>query len=381
MKHLLFSLILAAAASSAAEKPVGFDLGALIQPVPATAILVDTNFNIWCGTMVRDDSGTCHLFYSRWPRQLGHHAWVTHSEIAHAVSDNPLGPYRHRDVVLPARGKEFWDGLCTHNPTVHRFGDKYYLYYMGNTGDGKATKELNWSHRNNQRIGVAVANSPYGPWKRFDKPLIDVSPDPKALDALAVNNPSITRRPDGGYLMIYKSIAKRNKLPFGGPVLHMVATSDSPTGPFKKYPEPVFTFPDSKFPAEDPFIWHDGDRYWAVVKDFHGNFTRRGVSLALFESTDGFAWKLASHPFVASPTSIVFGGRKLNTLERPQLWFDNGVPSVLFCAAADTPNRDLSFNIHIPLKRTKPVEAGAGTNPIKALTIPSTVAPPPESPR
>lgn len=31
----------------------------------------------------------------------------------------------------------FWDGLCTHNPTVHHFDGMYYLYYMGSTGDGK----------------------------------------------------------------------------------------------------------------------------------------------------------------------------------------------------------------------------------------------------
>ena len=48
----------------------------------------------------------------------------------------------------------------THNPTVIRARGKYYLYYMGNTGDGSF-----WSHRNNQRIGVAVADKPEGPWR------------------------------------------------------------------------------------------------------------------------------------------------------------------------------------------------------------------------
>ena len=34
-----------------------------------------------------------------------------------------------------------------------------------------------WNHQidlNNQRIGVAVADDPHGPWTRFDEPLIDV---------------------------------------------------------------------------------------------------------------------------------------------------------------------------------------------------------------
>jgi len=52
----------------------------MIQPVPDSAKFVDPGFIVWCGTMIRDDEGRCHLFYSRWPSKLGHYAWVTHSE-------------------------------------------------------------------------------------------------------------------------------------------------------------------------------------------------------------------------------------------------------------------------------------------------------------
>ncbi len=117
---------------------------------------------------------TYHMFYSRWPRKLGHLAWVTHSEVAHAVSTSPSGPWQHRDVALPARGTNFWDGSCTRNPTVVRMGGKVYLYYMGNYGDGVVGKSLNWTHRNHQRIGVAAADSPSGPRTRFDKPVVDI---------------------------------------------------------------------------------------------------------------------------------------------------------------------------------------------------------------
>jgi hypothetical protein len=335
------------------------DLAAMMRPAPETAKFADPAFNIWCGTMVRGDDGRCHLLYSRWRRELGHSAWVTHSEVAHAVADSPLGPYRHVDVALPPRGKEFWDGLCTHNPTVMRFGGKYYLYYMGNTGDGVAMKGLNWTHRNNQRIGVAVADRPEGPWTRFDRPLIDVSPDPGAHDALMVANPSVTRRPDGGYLMIYKAVARKGPAPFGGPVVHLAATSDSPTGPFHKHPAPVFTKEGVMFPAEDPFVWCDGTRYHAVVKDMKGHFTGRGQSLALFGSADGLDWTLAAHPFVAVTEIAWKGGavQKLDALERPQIWLDGGRPAVLFCAAAEAKGRDGSFNVAIPLGPAAPVEA------------------------
>lgn len=156
------------------------DLNALLSPVPPEAKLESENYDTWGGSMVCDPEGKHHLFYSRWPRTKGFAAWVTNSEIAHAVADKPTGPYRHVDVTLPARGSKYWNGMCTHNPTIHAFGGKSYLYYMGNTGDGKDTKGLNMIHRNNQRIGVAVADHPNGPWKRFDRPLIDVSQSDEA---------------------------------------------------------------------------------------------------------------------------------------------------------------------------------------------------------
>lgn len=345
-----FLLCLTACSSTTIfERKTAFEFSKMMKPVPESAIFSDPDYFIWGASMVEGDDGQYHLFYSRWPKEYGHNAWLTHSEIAHAVADNPLGPYKHRDVVLPARGEKYWDGLDTHNPTIHKFGDKYYLYYMGNTGDGKVMSGFNYSHRNNQRIGVAVANSPNGPWQRFDKPLIDVSPDENAWDALMVSNPSITRKPDGSYLMVYKAVAKHKPLPGGGPVVHLVATSQSPTGPFIKHPDPVFTAKDDKFPAEDPFIWHQDGEFWAIVKDMRGAFTKQGKSLALFKSKDGFDWHKADNPLV-SKIEINWqkrGVEKINHLERPQLWLKDGTPAVLFCAADRT--REHSFNVHIPL--------------------------------
>jgi len=101
-----------------------YDFNSMLQPVPATAKFSDPDFNIWCGSAIKGDDGKFHLFYSRWPRKLGHLAWVTHSEVAHAVSDSPFGPWKYHDVALPARGTNFWDGSCTHNPTVIRIGAK-----------------------------------------------------------------------------------------------------------------------------------------------------------------------------------------------------------------------------------------------------------------
>lgn len=356
-----------------------YDFSKMIQPVPVTAKFEDPGFIVWCGSLIRDDAGKCHLFYSRWPRQLGHYAWVTHSEVAHAVADQPAGPYRFAGVALPERGPAFWDGHCTHNPTVLKFGAKYYLYYTGNFGDRKPTKDLNWSHRNHQRIGVAVADHPDGPWTRMDQPLIDVSEG--FHDALCLANPSVTRRPDGGYLMVYKAVGAKGKPPFGGPVVHVVATSDNPTGPFKKCPDPVFTKPGDAFAAEDPYLWQSHDRYWAIVKDFKGGFTGKGPSLALFESADGMRWAPAQHPLVSTLSLTWTDGQAtpLAKLERPQLFFENGEPTLLLCAAAPKDNLEASFNVRIPLKGADAKPTGAAPATADPSASPAAAAPAPGS--
>lgn len=352
---LLFSM-LTLNSSSAQQKnilaPGELDLFSLVQPVPLSAKFINDSSYIWCGSLVKSHiDQKYHLFYSRWPREYGMNAWVTSSEVAHAVSDSPFGPFEQKDVTLPHRGLDYWDGMYSHNPTVHFFDGKYYLYYVGNFGDGKITSpQLNWSHRNNQRIGVAIADDPNGPWQRFDKPLLDISSDTTAFDAQMVANPSMTKMADGRFLMVYKAVGRQRPQPFGGPVVHLTAISDSPAGPFVKQNKPIFTVDDVDFPAEDPFVWYQDNCYYAIVKDMNGSFTDAGRSLVLFYSTDGLDWKLAKNPLVSDLNIKMVDGtvQKLEALERPQLVFEDGKIIALLCAVNETLGH--SYNIQIPLK-------------------------------
>lgn len=347
---LLMSLY--SCSSSNKQSPCGeLNLKVKMQPVPLTAKFINDTSYIWGGTLVKSHlDQKYHLFYSRWPRKFGMAAWVTHSEVAHAVSNTPFGPFEFRNIALPVRGINYWDGMSTHNPTVHFFNGKYYLYYTGNFGDGKVTSpQLNWTHRNNQRIGVAVADDPNGPWKRFDHPIIDVSYDSTAHDAQMISNPSVTQMPDGRYLMVYKAVAKKNPQPFGGPVVHLTAIAKSPEGPFVKKNKPTFTAENLDFPAEDPYVWYDKNCYYAIVKDMLGAFTDAGRSLVLFYSVDGLDWKLAKHPLV-SKLNIQWEDdtiKNLEALERPQLFFENGKLVALLVAVNET--LDHSYNVQIPL--------------------------------
>ena len=109
------------------------------------------------------------------------------------------------------------------------------------------------------------------------------------------------------------------------------------------------------FAAEDPFIWCDGQRYWAIVKDNAGFFTGAGRSTALWQSDDGIDWRLAKHPLVAT-TEIVWADgqrQKMKALERPQLFFDNNRPAVLLFATTPDDKGEGAFNVRIPLSSLK----------------------------
>ncbi len=327
------------------------DFSKMLKPAPLSSKFINDNFYIWCGTAVKGDDGNYNLYYSRWPRANKHGDWVRGSEITHAVSKSIFGPWQFKDVALPPRSANFWDSTTTHNPTVMRFDNKYYLYYTGNTGDNQVMG-FNWIHRNNQRIGVAVADNPNGPWKRFDKPVIDIGSDPDAHDAKCIANPSVTKMNNGKYLMVYKAIAGRNKPPAYGPVVHLTAVADKPEGPFIKQNKPIFTStinPNMPFPAEDPYIWNQNGTYYAIVKDMRGAFTSHGQALVLFYSHDGFDWQLAKNPLVSTLQIKWADGKveKVAHLERPQLVFEEGLPIALICAADY--DRGHSFNLVIPV--------------------------------
>jgi hypothetical protein len=338
------------------------DLGAMVQPVPLDARFSQPGYLVWCGAPVRGNDGRYHLFYSRWPVEKGFHpGWAIYSEIAYAVSDKPLGPYQFVNVALPARGtnaatgQEFWDADVTHNPNIVLRDGKYLLYYVGNHGDGNYP-----THRNHQRIGVAIADKPEGPWRRFDQPIIDVSTDATGFDSLCVANPAAAVRPDGGLIVIYKAVAIVPGKVMGGNVRYGVAVADKPEGPYVKQPGRVFEAEGAEAKkhwmlAEDPYIWFSrnyGHRYYAVARDVVGKFTGASGGLALFESGDGLHWHAAAQPKVLGVRfTWADGTMSHQNVERPALLLDGEEPVALFGATDGyQKNGRIAFNVQIPLK-------------------------------
>ncbi len=346
----------------------------LIPPViPRSSVFKMEGFHVWCPCLIRGDDGLFYLFFSRWPRELGFMAWCTHSEIAYAVSDQIEGPFIFQNVVLPARGAGFWDGHVTHNTCVMKYNGKYYLYYTGNHGleNWQADQPVSdyktigedldnpwWIHRNHQRIGVAVADHPSGPWLRFDHPLIDTGP---ATGQRLIATPCVSPRPEGGFLMVYKTLLPGDGI-FGGGVVHYPATADHPLGPFTRYEkqkidkQKIF-HQHFDFHIDDHVEWYQNDRWYSIVKDHDAPYLLgRGRCLMLMESPDGLNWSISTHSLVKDFSIDWDDGahQELARLEMPKVYLENGRPVALMLACLAENDEDPqahSFDLVIPLKQ------------------------------
>ncbi len=324
-----------------------------ILPVPRKSVWDRTQegWLVWCASMVEGPDGRFYTFYSRWPAQQQHNGWVTHSQIAVAVSEDPFAAPRDTGLVLGGSGNG-WDAHVTHNPQVIRFRGKYLLVYTGNWGNGAY-----WDHRNHQMVGLMTADHPLGPWTRFDRPLLP--PRPGMHDGLLTSNPAMCPTADGqGLLLIYKAVAEGQPMPKGGAVVCGAARcerfdSARPFDGWVRSDTPIFVNPQEPWSVEDPTIWHEDGRYWVVIKDFQGAFTGTEKSdMALFKSEDGFVWTPAEHP-LAMPRALLFedGVReRFHRLERPTLMLRDGKPAALCLAGCSDPSGMPSFNVRVPLR-------------------------------
>jgi hypothetical protein len=275
--------------------------------------------------------------------------------VAWATADAPGGPYTIRGAAIAPRSDgtpaDAWDSANIHNPFPLEVDGKYYLYYTGNHGDGDW-----WTHRNHQRIGVAVADHPGGPWRRRPAPLLDVTPG--SWDAIVANCPVVTRGGDGRFYMVYKGVSEGPR-PFGGQVRMGLAIAERPEGPFVKQPGNFFDAPGVKFPSDDNYIWHDGTRFHAIVKDYGGHFQKVArEALVLFTSADCRRWELAPDPVLSTFHLRHADGTTsplLHRLDQPQLVFDRatGRPVTLLLAVKerdDKDDADLSYHVQVPLR-------------------------------
>lgn len=332
---------------------------------PRTPAFECEGYWVWGSSVVQGDDGKFHMFVSRFPKSLPFHpGWMVASEIVHAVAEDAQGPYRFCDVALPPRGAEYWDGRSTHNPRILKWEGKYYLIYMGSTHPFAAplyeelTLDSPWCvvGRANKRIGLAVADTPYGPWKRLDEPILKTKPG--TFYSFFTSNPSPIIQEDGSVMMIFKGRAYKGDSGYSDMALGM-AYAPSIEGPYTVLNDgqPIFQV-DGQGEAEDPFLWKDERGYHAIFKDHVAKFTGEKGGGVMAHSADGIHWTVDKAPKAYSRTVEWEDGavELQGQLERPFILFDeSGKPACLFFATMDGPgefhNGTKSWNMVIPLDK------------------------------
>lgn len=330
---------------------------------PRTPAFESEGYWVWGSSIVKGEDGKYHMFVSRFPKSLPFHpGWMIASEIVHATSDTPEGPYKFSDIALPARGAQYWDGRSTHNPRILKYQNKYYLIYMGSTHPfanptyEQLTLDSPWCiiGRSNKRIGLAVADSPYGPWKRFNEPILKTKPN--TFYSFLTSNPSPIIQEDGSVMMIFKGRTYIGDNKFSGMALGM-AYAPSIEGPYKvlNNDQPIFQV-NGQGEAEDPFLWKDNKGYHAIFKDHVSKFTGEQGGGVMAHSKDGIRWTVDKDPKAYSRTVEWEDGKveMQGQLERPFLLFENGKATYAFFATMNGPggfeNATKSWNMVIPIK-------------------------------
>lgn len=129
-----------------------------------------------------------------------------------------------------ARGPTgIWDEQSVFTPSILVAEGKYWLFYTAVpkpfiNGSNKVTKSA---------MGIAVADSPDGPWKKLNtNPVLKTSDDPADFDSMRVDDACLIVR-DGKYWFYYKG-RQWNNTPRNTKL--GVAIADKPEGPYIKHP-------------------------------------------------------------------------------------------------------------------------------------------------
>ncbi|MEP1489842.1 MAG: family 43 glycosylhydrolase [Algibacter sp.] len=136
--------------------------------------------------------------------------------------------WTEKGEVLPPGKEGSWDDEGCFTPGVLVTNNKYYLFYSG-VNNPYRTKDL---EKSKTRIGIAVSDSPDGPWTKFSgNPIMVPSNDITEFDSHRIDDASIIVR-DGKYWLYYKG-RQWGKSPRETKM--GVAIANNPEGPYIKY--------------------------------------------------------------------------------------------------------------------------------------------------
>lgn len=178
------------------------------------------------GVMRRDPSDVIkvgdlyYVWYSKGKISPGYDATVWY-----ATSQDGLD-WTEQGMAL-AKGKHgTWEGASVFTPNILVAEGKYWLFYTG------VSREYERPYNPDSKIGIAVSDSPDGPWERLaTNPALVNSYDPNEFDSHLVDDACLIVR--GGKYWFYYKGRQLGKSP--AETQMGVAIADQPQGPYLKH--------------------------------------------------------------------------------------------------------------------------------------------------
>ena len=318
--------------------------------------------------------------------------------VVHATSSTAAGPYMQHGVVLAPRvGTGLWDSKDCHNPTVHKIGSEFVIFYIGvgvplaastagrnssgrrtKNSSGRRTKSGRGTHTQRgapaqkkplsdlpQSIGAAFSKSPNGPWTRLDQPLLTPTEEWECGGAVepdcGVSNPAVVVRADASVLIFYRG---NNDRGVG------VASAKTWRGPYTKRNNRTSIFQGSAVVGlEDMYVFANP-----------ASIERPGCHMVLHQECAGVE-NLGAHAFTEDPTcttawqlatprpSRAYGPEfqwdngtttTFSSRERPQMLLDAaGWPAYLSNGIVSTSWGGRTFTLVAPINTTRVAPARA----------------------
>lgn len=157
-----------------------------------------------------EEDGTWVLYFYTW--EPGASTQTTAGRIGRATAATPEGPWTpDPDPVLSPGSAGEWDDLQIDAPRVLRTEDGYVMYYSATDSEGY------WNH------AIGMATSPDGvTWTKYDDPTTTDAPFAESDPILVagdgeriVHQPLVTNTPEGGWMMIYRSVIAPGNMALG----------------------------------------------------------------------------------------------------------------------------------------------------------------------
>jgi beta-xylosidase len=250
------------------------------------------------GVMRRDPSDVIkvgdlyYVWYSKGTISPGYDATVWYATSTNGVD------WTEQGMSLPKGEAGTWEGASVFTPNILVAEGKYWLFYTG------VSREFGKNYDPDSKIGIAVSDSPDGPWEKLaTNPALKNSDNPDDFDSHLIDDACLMVR-EGKYWFYFKG-RQLGKSP--SETQMGLAIADHPQGPYVRHPEnPVI--PGN----HEVLVWPQGTGVAAMI----GTTGPKNIINSVLYSEDGVHF---------TKTHIAKNGPWAGGSYRPEAFTDSGL--------------------------------------------------------